>query len=168
MIVTSIIVTLFVTLQPVSYFFARNSWLLWLFLGATFVIMIMLACCESIARSYPLNLILLMGFTLCESALIGVISSTYQTSTILIAVAITSVVVIGITAFAFQTKIDFTGAGIYLFVISLVIMVFGIVCIIIRSQIMQIVYAALGAGLFSMYLVFDTQLMLGGNLLHFR
>ena len=57
---------------------------------------------------------------------------------------------------------DFTGAGIYLFVFSLVLLMFGILCIFIRTKILQIVYASLGAILFSFYLVFDTQLMLGG------
>jgi len=40
---------------------------------------------------------------------------------------------------------------------------FGIVAMIFRTKIMQIVYGAIGAGIFSMYLVFDTQLMLGGK-----
>ena len=71
--------------------------------------------------------------------------------------------VIGLTLFAFQTKYDFTGMGTYLFVFVLILMVFGLVAAIIRSNIMSIVYAALGAGLFSMYLVFDTQLMMGGK-----
>ena len=135
-------------------------------MAATFVIMLVLACCEGVARSYPINLILLLVFTVCESFIVGAISSMYDTSTVLIAVGITAVVVVGITIFAFQTKIDFTGAGIYLFVFSLVLLVFGIFCLIIRTKILQIVYAALGALLFSFYLVFDTQIMLGGKLIN--
>ncbi len=163
MLITTSIVAMVIFLKPVKGFFYENSWILWLLLAGTFVIMIVLACCEGVARSYPLNMILLMVFTLFESFIIGAISSTYDTTTVFIAVVITAVVVIGITIFAFQTKIDFTGAGIYLFVFSLVLLVFGIICIIIRTKILQIVYAALGALIFSFYLVFDTQLMLGGN-----
>ena len=116
-----------------------------------------------VARSYPINLILLIVFTIFESFIVGAICSVYDTNTVLIAVGITSVIVVAITIFAFQTKIDFTGMGIYLFVASVVLLVFGIICIFLKMKIMHIIYSALGALIFSFYLVFDTQLMLGGN-----
>jgi protein lifeguard len=53
--------------------------------------------------------------------------------------------------------------GTYLFVAVLCLLGFGIFAMIFRTQVMQILYAALGAGIFSMYIVFDTQLMLGGK-----
>jgi FtsH-binding integral membrane protein len=40
-------------------------------------------------------------------------------------------------------------------------MVFGIVCIFWRDPIVQLVYSSLSALLFGIYLVFDTQLVLG-------
>lgn len=163
MLLTTAITAMIIFIEDLKNFFFTNSWILWIFIAGTFIIMIVLACCEGVARSYPINLILLMAFTLMESFIVGVISATYDTTTVLIAVGITAVVVVGITVFAFQTKIDFTGAGIYLFVFALVLLVFGIIAMIIRSKILQIVYAAIGALLFSFYLVFDTQMMLGGK-----
>lgn len=148
---------------PITAFFVSNLWLLWLFMLGTFIVMIVLACCESVSRTYPLNMILLFVFTIMESVLLGVITIQYKTDTVLIAAALTAFIVIGLTIFAFQTKIDFTGMGTYLFVICLVLFGFGLIALILRSNIMNIIYAALGAGLFSMYLVFDTQLMLGGK-----
>ena len=124
-----------------------------------------LFCSLGVARSYPINLILLIVFTIFESFIVGAISSVYDTNTVLIAVGITSVIVVAITIFAFQTKIDFTGMGIYLFVASIVLLVFGIICIFLKMKIMHIIYSALGALIFSFYLVFDTQMMLGGNVL---
>jgi protein lifeguard len=156
-------ICLIIYLPPLKGFFQTNTWILWLLLIGTVVIMFTLACCESVARKYPLNLILLFVFTLMESLLIGCISSVYKTDTVLIAVGITIIVVVGLTLFAFQTKIDFTGFGTYLFVFGLVLFAFGFIAIIFRSSIMHVIYAALGAGLFSIYLVFDTQLMLGGK-----
>jgi FtsH-binding integral membrane protein len=148
---------------PITTFFVSNLWLLWVFMLGTFIVMIVLACCESVSRTYPLNMILLFAFTIMESVLLGVITIQYKTDTVLIAAALTAFIVIGLTIFAFQTKIDFTGMGTYLFVMCLVLFGFGLIAIIVRSNIMHIIYAALGAGLFSMYLVFDTQLMLGGK-----
>ncbi|RNA44168.1 lifeguard 1-like [Brachionus plicatilis] len=162
-LITVAITALIVFAEPVRGFFYSNAWILWLAMIGTFVIMIVLACCESVNRKFPLNMILLMVFTLLESLLVGCISAQYETDTIFIALAITAVVVVGLTVFAFQTKIDFTGFGVYLFVFGLVLMVFGIISLIWRSEVLNILYAAFGAGLFSLYLVFDTQLMLGGK-----
>ncbi len=154
-------IALFLFVSPVKGFFQANQWIHWVLMAGTFIIIIILACCDGVARQYPANMILLFLFTLMESVLLGSISAHYDTDTVLIAAGITALVVVGITIFAFQTKIDFTGAGIYLFVAVLLLFGFGIICMIIRSRITSIVYAALGAGIFSMYLVFDTQLMLG-------
>uniref|UniRef100_V5HA29 Putative n-methyl-d-aspartate receptor glutamate-binding subunit n=1 Tax=Ixodes ricinus TaxID=34613 RepID=V5HA29_IXORI len=74
----------------------------------TFVLMIVLACCESVRRSFPVNLILLMLFTACESVLLGTVSSFYRVEEVMIAAGICTVVCLGLTLFAFQTKWDFT------------------------------------------------------------
>lgn len=42
-------------------------------------------------------------------------------------------------------------------------MMFGIMAICMPSYVMNLLYASLGALIFSFYLVFDTQLMLGGK-----
>lgn len=163
LLVTIGLIVAIIYIPPLKGFFQTNSWILWLLLIGTVIIMLMLACCESVARSYPINMILLFVFTLMEGLLVGCISSVYKTDTVLIAAGITFFVVVGLTLFSFQTKIDFTGMGTYLFVFGLVLFGFGLFSIIFRSEIMSIVYAALGAGLFSMYLVFDTQLIMGGK-----
>lgn len=59
------------------------------------------------------------------------------------------------------TKSDLTGCGVYLFILSMVMLVFGIVCIFWRDPIVQLIYSCLSALLFSVYLVFDTQLVIG-------
>lgn len=48
-------------------------------------------------------------------------------------------------------------------VAAVIILLFGILTIFFRNQIMTLVYASLGALVFSVYLVYDTQLMMGGN-----
>ncbi|KAK8767265.1 hypothetical protein V5799_005966 [Amblyomma americanum] len=129
----------------------------------TFVLMIVLACCDSVRRSFPVNLILLMLFTVCEGVLLGTVSSFYEVKEVMIAVGICTIVCLGLTLFAFQTKWDFTAMSGILFVAALVFMCFGFALIFIKGDIVRLVYACIGALLFSVYLVFDTQLMLGGN-----
>jgi len=59
------------------------------------------------------------------------------------------------------TKSDFTTIGPYLFVLCIVLMIFGIVSIFWRDPIVQLIYSCLSALLFSIYLIFDTQLVIG-------
>ena len=63
-----------------------------------------------------------------------------------------------------QTKWDFTAMGGILICLLCGLMIFGIVMIFIPySKYMQMVYGGAGAILFSFYLVYDTQMMMGGD-----
>lgn len=50
-----------------------------------------------------------------------------------------------------------------LFVAVIILMVFGIVAIFVKGKIITLIYASLGALIFSVYLIYDTQLMIGGK-----
>merc|ERR1719191_2389187 len=71
-----------------------------------------------------------------------------------------------------MTETDFTGFGPYLFAASLVLLCFGLVLTVLswtglmgsaRFTAMQMMYALVGALLFSAYIVFDTQLIVSGK-----
>uniref|UniRef100_T1KDA5 Uncharacterized protein n=1 Tax=Tetranychus urticae TaxID=32264 RepID=T1KDA5_TETUR len=148
--------------DEVKGFAVRNSWMLFVALGFSLVSLITLACC-GVHRTYPSNLICLGIFTLAESVTIGFSTVFKNAEIVLYAVIITAVIVISLTLFAFQTKVDFTVFNGILFVCLLVLMLFGILLIFIRGKTMMLIYSALGALLFSAYLVVDTQMIVGGN-----
>ncbi|KXJ67886.1 hypothetical protein RP20_CCG008096 [Aedes albopictus] len=50
-----------------------------------------------------------------------------------------------------------------LFVAVIILMLFGIIAIFFPGKTITIVYASAGALLFSIYLIYDTQLMMGGE-----
>jgi FtsH-binding integral membrane protein len=50
-----------------------------------------------------------------------------------------------------------------LFVAVIIVMIFGIVAIFIPEKTIKLIYASCGALLFCLYLVYDTQLMIGGK-----
>lgn len=79
------------------------------------------------------------------------------------AVGICGVVCLGLTIFAMQTKWDFTVLSGSLFALLMALMMFGILALFIPSKTLYIFYASLGAALFSVYLVFDVQLIMGGK-----
>lgn len=125
------------------------------------IIIVAMACCPNLARQTPTNYIMLAVFTVCESILVGLISSLYDPLTVLMAIGITGAIVFSLTLFAFQTKVDFTGAGPYLFVLLMCLMLMGIVSSYLPG--IRTLYAGCGAVLFSFYIVYDTQLLIGGK-----
>lgn len=63
---------------PSKRFAHENPQLMIIPMIGTIVLICVIACCENARRSSPTNIILLGAFTLCESVLVGFISSTYQ------------------------------------------------------------------------------------------
>lgn len=64
-------------------------------------------------HSYPSNMILLGLFTLCESFLVGMVTSYYESRIVLQALALTCLVFVGLTLFVCQSKVG-PGTGWYL------------------------------------------------------
>lgn len=90
-------------------------------------------------------------------------SASFRRDEIFLAVGITAAVCLGLTLFAFQTKWDFTVMGGVLFVAIIILMIFGIVAMFFPGKTISMVYASFGALLFCIYLIYDTQLMMGGK-----
>ena len=55
-------------------------------------------------RKVPINFILLGSFTIVEAISLGIISMTYDVDAVLIAVGITTGIVVALTIFAFQVR----------------------------------------------------------------
>ncbi|BFZ22553.1 hypothetical protein BsWGS_25592 [Bradybaena similaris] len=161
--ITAAMIALFIYVEPIKHYSNENPWMWILAIVLTFVILIVLACCPDFRRRSPINMVLLLAFTVCEGFLLGAVSSHYSRDEVLMAVGITALVSVGLTIFAFQTKWDFTMMGGILFVLVIVLICFGLLCAIIPSRVLSLVYASLGALIFSAYLVVDTQMMLGGK-----
>ncbi|UJR34090.1 hypothetical protein I4U23_021500 [Adineta vaga] len=140
-----------------------GQWAYWSSYGVFVVTYLALACCKSVGRRFPVNLILLSLLTLSMAYMMGMISAYYDIQSVFIAVGITSFVCLGVTLFSFQTKFDFTSCFGVLFAISLALMGFGIACIFTYSQVLYTIYAGLGAVAFSIFLAVDTQLIIGGK-----
>jgi FtsH-binding integral membrane protein len=141
----------------------NGQWVYWTSYVVFLVTYIVLVCCKSVGRRFPLNMVLLGILTLSMGYMMGMISAFYKIDSVLIAVGITAFVCLGVTLFSFQTKYDFTSCFGVLFVMSLALMGFGLVCAFTYSRIMYTVYAGLGAVAFSIFLAVDTQLIMGGK-----
>jgi len=142
---------------------SQGQWLYWTSFGVFLVTYLALACCKSVARRFPINLLFLALLTLAMSYMMGVLSAFYTINSVLLAVGITAFVCFGVTLFSFQTKYDFTSCIGVMFVVSLALLGFGFLCIFTYSTVLYTVYAGLGAVAFSIFLAIDTQLIIGGK-----
>jgi len=131
-------------------------------LNIVFLCFLICPCgCQENMRTYPKNYFLLGGFTITEGLLVGITCSFYTVASVLFAVFATSVLVGSLTAYAMYTKTDFTDMGGYLFCAMVVLMIFGFMCMMVGGPFMHKVYCCLGILLFSFYLIYDTQMIMG-------
>ncbi|XP_068618824.1 protein lifeguard 1-like isoform X2 [Battus philenor] len=164
LLVTLAFITLFVYHQPTQMWVRRNPYMFWIAFAVVIFCLIVMSCCGNVRRQAPMNFIFLGLFTVAESFLLGVTSSMYDGTAVMMAVGITAAICLTLTIFAMQTKYDFTAMGGILLCATIVLLLFGIIAMFIPgNRIVTLVYASLGALLFSVYLVYDTQLMMGGK-----
>ncbi|XP_011882511.1 PREDICTED: protein lifeguard 1-like [Vollenhovia emeryi] len=163
LVITLGMITLFLYHGPTQRWVQQHREMFWIAFAVMIVVLICIVCCTNVRRKAPMNFIFLFIFTLAEAFLLSAAASTYKSEEVMLAVGITAVVCLGLTLFAFQTKIDFTGMHTVLFVAVLILLLFGIIAIFWQGRVITIVYASLGALVFSMYLIYDTQMMIGGK-----
>ncbi|NXU20596.1 LFG3 protein, partial [Pardalotus punctatus] len=166
LLVTVGIISVFTFVNPVRSFVQRNVAIYYASYAVFLVTYLVLACCQGPRRRFPWNIILLSIFTLAMGLMTGTIASMYQTKAVLIAMLITAIVAIVVTIFCFQTKArrrmhpalpsvgQVGGAGHSLAHPAHV-----------PTQVpwLHMLYAAIGAIAFTLFLAYDTQLVLGNR-----
>ncbi|XP_037927283.1 protein lifeguard 1-like isoform X1 [Teleopsis dalmanni] len=157
------IIAVFLFNGDVKDFVIQNPYLFWVAMGAIFVTLIMIACCDTIRRTFPINYILLAVFTIAESFTLGIITLNYEVDYVILALAITAVVVFALTIFAMQTKIDFTTCGGMLLMFIVILIIMGVVLMYFPDRVTKMAYVCFGVFCFGLYLVYDVQLMVGGS-----
>ncbi|XP_049450099.1 protein lifeguard 3-like [Epinephelus fuscoguttatus] len=165
--VTFSVVAVFTFVDPVRLFVIRYPGIYWASFVVYFLVYCILVCCKGPRRRFPWNLVLLGVFTLALSYMSGTISSYYETKAVLIAMGITAVVCIAVTVFCFQTKVDFTSCGGFLCIASVMLLIIGIVTAIVLSfqyvPWLHMLYAAIGAIVYTLFLTYNTQLLIGNR-----
>lgn len=167
LLVTVGIIAVFTFVEPVYTFVRRNPAVYYASYAVFFVTYIVLACCQGPRRRFPWNVILLSIFTLAMSFMTGTIASFYSSKAVMISMGITAIVTIAVTVFCFQTKVDFTSCAGLFSVLGIVLFITGIVTAIVLSfkyiYWLHMLYAAIGAVVFTLFLAYDTQLVIGNR-----
>ena len=120
-----------------------------------------LLCCR-LDKKVPINYILLSIFTVCVSIMVGVACVRTDPKVVLEAALLTTAVVVAITLFACTTKQDFTIFGPICWIIGMVFCTAGILAAIFGFH-LGLLWSVIGVILFSFYLLFDTQMIMGGD-----
>ena len=123
----------------------------------------MLSCYQDTLRVKPYSYIYLSVFTLLMSYMVGYTGIAYNLNTLLLSGISTLSIFSGLSIYAIQTKYDYTDKGGYLLA-----GLFGLIVLLIfvsftNYNTLNIVYAVGGSVLFSFYIVYDTQLIIGGE-----
>mmetsp|Transcript_34624 Transcript_34624/g.88845 ORF Transcript_34624/g.88845 Transcript_34624/m.88845 type:complete len:248 (-) Transcript_34624:191-934(-) len=143
-----------------------HLWVLQASMFALLGVLCVMMCWPDVIRTYPGNYIFLFALTFCESVAVGFNAAMYDSGVVMLAVLLTAFIFLGMTAYAWLSKSDFTGYTPYLngLLIALCAMGLGITllqCFGLHLPLMTKLYAAGGIVLFTMYIVVDTQKIIG-------
>ena len=133
----------------------------------SYVMVIAIVCC--VGRVYPANYICLFIFTLAESFLLMLVGAQYEPRSVIIALAMTAAATCALSVYALTTKTDFTPWVGVMWMILFGFIVFSILyAIFIRpfasykfNKTYYFIGCIIGLIIYSIYLIIDTQLMIG-------
>ena len=123
----------------------------------------MLSCYQNTLRRKPYSFIYLSVFTILMSYIVGYTGIAYKLNTLLLSGISTLSIFSGLSIYAIQTKYDYTDKGGYLLAGLFGLMLLSIFVSFTSYNTISIVYAVGGSVLFSFYIVYDTQLIVGGE-----
>jgi len=168
LMVTFAFVSVFLFVKPVNTWVTRNQWFYWLSYAVFFATYMALACCTKVRRNFPGNFIALSIFTLAFSYVAGTISSFYSVNSVLTCLAITIAVTLTVSVAAACCPCDITKCQAVIAVLSILLFFFGLICTIVffaagYNSTLHAVYGGVAAVIFTIYLAYDTQMLLGGR-----
>lgn len=138
---------------PPQFYVRRNQWVFWTAWALAIGLLLVISCVEKARRSFPTNMLLLAAFTAVQAFLVGTLTAFYNIEAVAIAFAVTAAVVVAITIFAINTKIDVTRWGTMLLVALVAFIVLLIIGMFWVNKILYLVLSGIACLLFSAYLV---------------
>ena len=142
-------------------FMRDHKWLLYVSIAVNLVAYYVMVYVRAASREIPANYILLLIHTLTQGYSVSYMATLYDPASVFMAVVLTAVTAVALTAYAYTTKRDFTVRRGLLFVIvgvSCAAVLFLTFC---YDKWVRVGVFAAAAVILSVYLVYDMQLILG-------
>ena len=162
LLITTIAVYISLVNEAIMKFMMQNNYVIF-FSAISAIIVLLIMVCGKLTNVVPINYILLLIFTLFESITVAFITVYYEPISVLSCAGLSMLIVFGLTMYACFTKTDFTMMGGFLFSCSIVLIFLGIIGLFFRSYFYQMLLNSMRVLLMSVYLIFDTQLVIGKN-----
>ena len=151
-------------IKIISHFIISHFVIYILMVFVPFIILIYFIIKPEKARQVPINYILLFIFCFSEAYTLARFTFGFKKQSIYFSMLLTLIAVLTLTIYAFKTKKDFTVLGGTLFVILALLIIGELLNIFIfKVKLLYLIYNILGIGLFSVYIIHDTQLIIGGK-----
>ncbi len=146
----------FYTVDTIKNYVLQSSSLLIISAIMTFVFLI-LGSPLCYGKQYPINLFSLMGFTICESYMVGYACLFYNSKLILIACGITLSTFIGLSVYVNYSKKDFNFLGAGLYSCLWILILGGLISMLLPNMpIFNVAMAILGCITAVGYILYDT------------
>ena len=162
LLITTTLIYFSMTNEILMKFMLANVWPLYLSCIGSIIVVIILIC-GKLTRTVPVNYFLLIVLTLLEGFMASYTTIYFQPISVLVCAGLTMLIVFALTMYACFTKRDMTMMGGFLFCFSIILIFLGIVGFFFTSYFYQMFLNSLGVLLMSLYLIFDTQLVIGNK-----
>lgn len=163
LLATFLMCYLSMTVSSFHQFQLKNIGIFYFAIILAILIPLVLMCNKNLARQVPINYSVLGIFTLSESYLVSVTCSLYDPKIVSMAALLTLGITFSLTFYAMTTKTDMTYYGGFIYMITVGLFFGGLASIFIRNEFIEIALALAGAIVYGIYLIYDTQLIMGGK-----
>jgi FtsH-binding integral membrane protein len=144
---------------------ADGVWVFYTSWALTLVMLIALGCSTTLRRKHPWNYLAMFTFTFVMSVQVGCICAYWELAVVLQAVAVTGAAVLGLTLAAIFIPWDITTKGNVLAMAGMVVFFIALITFFVAffyvSTWWYLAISVIFALLFSAYLVYDIQMLLG-------
>ena len=166
-LLTSIIVILALFSSSLQNYMTTHIGMYYICCLVALICLFLPLCSPDIFRTVPTNYIVLTVFTLSYSWMIATVTCFYTPSSVITALFLTFVTVVSLTIYAWRTKKDFTVFGGTLFTALVLLFFSSIIYLFIRIPLLHLLITYGGLILFAIYLIYDTQLLIGSGKVSF-
>ena len=165
LLVTSTFIACCNQIKPLQKFMLSpgGQSIMWLCFVLSLVLTCSLLCLKTSIKTCPGSGLFLTLFTGSMTYIVGYAGIVYKLTTLLLAGMSTLGIFSGLTLYAVQTKYDYTDKGGYLISLLMGFIIFGFMISFVNLPVLSIVYSSVGSLIFSFYIVYDTQMIVGGE-----
>ena len=165
LLVTSTFIACCNQIKPLQKFMLSpgGQSIMWLCFVLSLVLTCSLLCLKTSIKKCPGSGLFLTLFTGSMTYIVGYAGIVYKLTTLLLAGMSTLGIFSGLTLYAVQTKYDYTDKGGYLISLLMCFIIFGFMISFVNLPVLSIVYSSVGSLIFSFYIVYDTQMIVGGE-----